>query len=167
MEHCENCKWFGGYIHKRELVVQSYLCNEFNIIYNFVKRTCVDYERKTMNIKDCYKLMQAEWVKLYNVEVGDTVKVLRCGKKAELGFSSYFTPGMFELIGSKAKVVWFDTCCITLRFSEHTYYAFPFFCLEFVKKAEPVIEITVTVNHKEVPLNTLSKETLLRIRDKT
>ena len=170
MRTCENCKWFGkitGYgvtqdtfsCNKKEFAEQDLIFVE-DIVCNY-------YERKNMNIKDCYNFMQAEWVKLYNVEVDDTVKVLCCGKDMELGFQSFFTPTMFTLIGSTAKITFIHTNGIGLSFSEDTYFCFPFFCLEFVKKAEPKIEITCKINNKDVPLSTLSKETLLNIREKT
>jgi len=111
-----------------------------------------------MNLKDAYQILQAEWVRLYNVEVGDTVKVLRTAEYHELGWSNSWTMGK-QVVGKILKV-----CHIGYDISLGDGFGYPFFCLELVKKAKPKIELTCKVNNKTVPLNTLSEETILNIR---
>ena len=47
------------------------------------------YKEIEMDIKEAYCVMQAEWVKLYDVKVGTKVRVLRAGVKNELGSHAY------------------------------------------------------------------------------
>ena len=113
-------------------------------------------------IKEAYKVIQKAWVELYNVEVGDTVRVLRKAKTNELGWHnswSYYDDKMSESVGNLLKVSY-----VGRDISLDNGYGYPFFCLEPVKKAEPKIEITVKVNGKESKLSAISKETLLNIR---
>jgi len=113
-----------------------------------------------MSLKEAYKTMQAAWVKLHNVEVGDTVKILRNTRQDELGSIGGYCNWM---TGKERQVSFIGKNYIGL---EQVGY-FPFFCLEVVKKAEPKIDITVKVNNKEVPLSVLSEKTILNIRSKT
>ena len=112
-----------------------------------------------MSLRDCYELMQAEWVKLYNVEVGDIMRVLRAVKDCELGYFGESADRKNRMVGKCYEVLRIDSNHIVLA---HDY--FPFFCLEFVKKAEPEIEINVKINGKISKLSDISKETLLNIR---
>jgi len=118
-----------------------------------------------MTVEEAYKILQAEWVKLYDAEVGDMVKVLRTPTvNNELGSFGYETSAKGKFVGQTCKISRIDRHSLFL--DETCGYCFPFFCLEFVKKAKPKIEITVKVNGKEVSLKSLSEETLLNIRKK-
>jgi len=112
-----------------------------------------------MTDREAYRHLQASWVKLHNVEVGDIVKVLRAPKTDELGSLVFHAKGKEEMVGNNCQVQSIDLSRIRLNG-----WAFPFFCLEFVRKAEPTIKLTCEVNGETVPLNTLSEETLLKIR---
>lgn len=169
MKHCEKCEWFGGYTEiidfERD---RQYRC--LSVISVFVginyrpDLICSKYkERKDMNIEEAYKVLQAQWVKDNNVEVGDTVRVLRKAKTNELGWQNTWTP--FMKSGQTLRVKSISINNVNLDVTPWGL-GYPFFCLEFVKKAEPTIEITCKVNGKVTTLKTLSDETLLRIRDK-
>jgi len=110
-----------------------------------------------MNIREAYQVLQAEWVKLYNVEVGDTVKVLRKAKKNELGWSNSWESCMFVKQKKRVEGIGHN---IVLDDG----YGYPFFVLEFVEKGEPKIEIDVRINGRTVKLSEISEETLLNIR---
>ena len=114
-----------------------------------------------MNIEEAYKVMQAEWVRLYNVEVGDTVKVLRAAKTRELGWGNSWE--MVMNAGSEREVRSVSDGNIDLDDG----YGYPFFVLELVKKAEPTIEINIKINGETRKLSDISQETLLNIRSKT
>ena len=101
-----------------------------------------------MSVNEAYQVLQAEWVKTYNVEVGDTVRVLRAAKSGECGWEDSWI--MDHFIGQTFKVRYIGRSIVL-----DCGYTYPFFCLEFVKKAEPTIKITCEVNNKLVPLNTL------------
>ncbi len=173
MKHCENCKWFGGYTGKTGLVVQSYHCNDPHPIMKYdhfnPKYTCGHFEeRKDMSIKEAYKVLQAAWVKLYNVESGDIVKVLRAPTKwGELGYDGCETDIKKQYIGKSYTVREIQQGMLVLEVSDGSCNCFPFFCLELVKKAEPVIEIDVKINGVTSKLSEVSEETLLSIREQS
>jgi len=167
---CENCKWFGGYTGQKGVAVQTYFCdNPVSAIkyrhYN-PKNICKRFEeRKTMielkTLQEAYKTMQAAWVKLHNVEVGDTVRVIRCTRPDELGYRGKAT----NAVGHISTIRYIQGCDgIKLSECSPSGFWFPFFCLEVVKKAEPKIEVTCKINGKAMPLSTLSEETILNIR---
>jgi len=110
-----------------------------------------------MTDREAYEHLQASWIKLYNVEVGDTVRILRNMRFEELGCKGH---NSIDAKGLERKIDKIGPNYIHLDRAGY----WPFFCLELVKKAEPKIEITCKVNNKAVPLNTLSEETLLNIR---
>ena len=164
MKHCENCIWFGGYTGTVGGLVQAYYCKDPapRIRYDHYNSNliCGNYkERKEMNTEEAYKVLQAAWVRLYNVEVGDIVRLVKAAKSYELGCTSSFCNSLDDIgrefivkaIHSEGGLKvngWFV----------------PFFCLEFVKKAEPTVEITCKVNGEVTSLKTLSEETILNIR---
>jgi len=163
---CEDCKYFGGYTGQKGVAVQTYFCNyPFSaIVYRHYspKDICGYFEeRKTMvelkTLEKAYKVMQAAWVELHHVEVGDTVKILRGMGHNELGSVGESCNWM---TGKECRVSAIKDNYIAL---EQTGY-FPFFCLEVVKKAEPKIEVTCKINGETMPLSTLSEETILNIR---
>ena len=157
MKTCENCKWYAKRVYHAP---GEFTCTLRKMIYKKCIGTCTGFERKIMSIREAYEVLQAEWVKLYNVRVGDTVKVLRAAKTHELGWKNSWPKGnMCVSIGETLKVMSIDSDILL-----YNGYGYPFFCLELVKKAEPVIEITCKVNGKTVPFGTLSKETILNIR---
>jgi len=163
---CEDCKWFGGYTGEKGVAVQTYFCdNPVSAIkyrhYN-PKNICKRFEeRKTMveskTLQEAYKIMQAAWVELYDVEVGDTVKIIRDTKNNELGSLHGYCDWM---TGKECQVSSIGNNYIGLERAGY----FPFFCLEVVKKAEPKIEVTCKINGETMPLSTLSEETILNIR---
>ncbi|KKN77617.1 hypothetical protein LCGC14_0358920 [marine sediment metagenome] len=74
--------------------------------------------------------MQAAWVDLYDVKVGDTVKILRGVKDNEMGSLIIATVGSAKAgsVGEEQKVVVIRDCWIRLQ-----NYDWPFFCLEKIK----------------------------------
>lgn len=121
---------------------------------------------QNMNIQEAYEVMQAAWVELYNVEVGDVVRLLRAPKISnELGCFSYKSTTKERYVGYSYEIEQIYSTCLVLKGCLPGHHCFPFFCLEFVKKAEPVIEITCKVNGEVTTLKTLSEETLLNIRE--
>jgi len=162
MKTCENCKWFDGYTGEYYAGCKKYLCVKLKGVCYYAKDICKFYERETMDIDKAYEILQAGWVKLCNVDVGDTVKVLKeITTDDELG--SYFTKCGENRVGNTYKVARINKHGIELDV-ENKLFVYPFFCLEFVKKGMPKIELTCKVNDKIVPLSTLSEETLLKIR---
>lgn len=118
-----------------------------------------EIERKIMTDRELYVEMQARWVKENNVEEGDIVKVLRVPiKQNELGSNCGAAIGFTKDVGKEFFVEDIFSDRIVLGT-----WSWPFFCLEFVKKTKPKIEISVKVNNKTVPLSTLSEETILNI----
>jgi len=117
-------------------------------------------ESKTL--QEAYKVMQAAWVELYNVEVGDTVRVIRCTEEDELGYRGCATNAVGH-ISTIRSIYGCDGIRLNEQSSSGSYW-FPFFCLEVVKKTEPKIEITCKINGETMPLSTLSEETILNIR---
>jgi len=146
MRTCKECKWYS-------------FCR--GMIYPERIKPCACFERKTMvelkTLQEAYKVMQAAWVELYDVEIGDTVKIIRDTKNNELGSLLGYCDWM---TGKECRVLFIRDNCIDLERAG----CFPFFCLEVVKKAEPKIEVTCKVNGKTMPLSTLSEETILNIR---
>jgi len=153
MRTCKECKWYS-------------FCRKW---YSFFRgmgyperiEPCDCFERKTMveskTLQEAYKVMQAAWVELYDVEVGDTVKIIRNMKHNELGSLHDYCDWM---TGKECRVSAIKDNYIALEQAGY----FPFFCLEVVKKAEPKIEVTCKINGKAMPLSTLSEETILNIR---
>ncbi len=109
--------------------------------YNKLKEL---FKEKEMDIKEAYKVMQAEWVKLYDVKVGTKVKVLRGYEKGELGLDDFGidTPDQCRNKGDKVKQQASGTVSemvnkgILVDFSGNEY-TFPFFVLEVVGQPEP------------------------------
>jgi len=110
-----------------------------------------------MTDKEAYKHLQASWIKLYNVKVGDTVRILRDMCSDELGCKGHKS---LEIRGLERKIDKIGPDYIHLE--EGGYW--PFFCLELVKKAEPETEITYKVSIKVEPLSALSEETISNLR---
>ena len=131
-----------------------------------VKRAggCRNYtEREEMSVEKAYMLLQKKWVKLYDVEVGDIVEVLRVPNCGELGSGVRSPSGKGHCVRGSYNIKEIRHNCISLA-NGSTACLFPFFCLEFVKKADPTIEITCRVNGKVSTLKDISEETLLNIR---
>ena len=82
-----------------------------------------------MDIKEAYKVMQAEWVKLYDVKVGTEVKLLRGYQDYELGCNclSVQDPKLFGGIVDKIR-----NNSIRTNGTIH-----PFFVLEVVGQPKP------------------------------
>ena len=160
MEHCKNCKWYSKRVYH---VNNDFTCVLRGMMYPEHIEICKCYERKEMSTKEAYKVLHDEWIKSNNVEDGDIVKVLRTPKeKDELGSETWAATGVKNMVGREYKI---DSV-----FSNRIVvdgWSWPFFCLEFVKKAEPKIEITVKINGKTSKLSDISKETLLNIRNQT
>jgi len=153
MKTCLECKWHnrGNYLHCHK--DWGYFANA---------GFCPDFERKNMSIEDAYETLQEEWARLYNVEVGDYVRVLRkVTTTDELG--SFFTVNGEEQVDGVYKVTRINRHAIGLAAGDYEF-LYPFFCLEFVKKAQPEIDITLKINGKEARLSEISEETLLNIR---
>jgi len=112
-----------------------------------------------MTDKEAYQHLQASWVKDNNIKVGDIVKVLRIPKRNELGSDCWSACYYQTAVGTEISVDFVYPDKIVLDG-----YGWPFFCLEFVRKAPPKIKITCEVNGKKVPLKDLSEETLLKLR---
>ncbi len=113
--------------------------------------------------KEAYKTLQAAWVKLYNVEVGDTVRLLRTTSCGEMGWygSCCCLFSQTKVVGDVMTVrgIVADSRYIELSWppkkkSSNSCYA-PFFALEFVSKAEkPEVMITLS-NGNEVSMSTI------------
>jgi len=116
-----------------------------------------------MTDEEAYAHLQKSWVRKYNVEVGDIVRVLRAPKTNELGSAAFHAEAKKEMAGNNYQVqkIWSHGVHLDG-------WAFPFFCLDFVKKAESEIKLTCEVNGQTVPLSMLmsmlSEETLLNLR---
>ena len=163
MKNCEKCIYFGGYTGYYRSGCKEYLCSSFpasKVQLIYIKQVCRNYKEKEMTVKEAYQVMQAAWVELYNIEVGDTVKVLRWFKSYELGFRYCNVSSYARKIGTVREV---ENNAIKVKFEKDGAY-FPFFCLEFIKKAEPKIEIDVRINGKTAKLCDISEETLRNIR---
>lgn len=170
MKNCERCVYFGAYKGYYRAGCKEYICSAFpagkcDLI--FVKKTCRNYKEKNMNIEEAYKVLQAEWVRINNVEVGDLVKVTRVPKQAELGSDVYYNTSKQKQVGNSYEVERFKPRYIVLNTGEGSACLYPFFCLELVKKAEPKIEIDVKINGVTSKLSDVSQETLLNIREKS
>ncbi len=87
-----------------------------------------------MNIKEAYKVMQAAWVDLYDVKVGDTVRMLRVAKSEELGWDTCWVSPMNCRVGQSGVVKTILETDIGVEF-EDDWHNFPFFCLEKIKSA--------------------------------
>ncbi len=142
-------------------------CFVHGFVLNIECGYCECFERKNMNtkeiIKEAYKVLQAAWVKLYNVESGDIVKVLRTPAHVnELGSQTRTAVVEEHMVGSEYLIDWVAPDRIIIKGL-----SWPFFCLELVKKAEPVIEIDVKINGVTRKLSDVSQETLLNIRNES
>jgi len=165
MKTCKDCKWYSKRVYH---VHNDFTCVLRGMMYPEYIEICECFERKTMSIEKVYEVMQEAWVELYNVEVGDVVKVLRTAKTRELGWVNSWVPEMKP--GRELKVTSITKNNVNLENVASRYgssLGYPFYVLEPVKKAEPVIEITIKVNGKESKLSDISKETLLNIREKS
>ena len=102
------------------------------------------YKGENINIKEAYKTMQAEWVKLYDVKVGTKVKVLRTNKLLELGTTACgHTQSEIDEDGELAvvyNIVDREITVATTSLGNHRFY--PFFVLEVVGQPK-VKEMTV------------------------
>jgi len=156
MKTCKECKW---HIKRSYNLPDEFTCRLHEVIYTEKIGTCYCFERKNMTDEEAYAHLQKSWVREYNVEVGDIVRVLRTPKTSELGSGAFHAEAKKELVGNNYQVQ-----CIWSYGVRLDGWAFPFFCLDFVKKAEPEIKLTCEVNGKTVPLSTLSEETLLNLR---
>ncbi len=100
-----------------------------------------------MDIKEAYKVMQAQWVIDNDIEVGDKVKILRAIKTNELGSCG----GRGDYANKIGKIG-----CIADNYIDMTTYGFfPFFTLELVEKKKE--EKMITVKGKEYSEDTLHK----------
>lgn len=91
-----------------------------------------------MGIKEAYKVMQAAWVKEYDVRVGDTVKVLRIAKSHETGWDNNWPSDRF--VDKTGKVADIRTTGSGVQIGgDCDNFLFPFFCLEKVKSAPHTI----------------------------
>ncbi len=86
-----------------------------------------------MDIKEAYKVMQAAWVDLYDVKVGDTVRVLRVPKHYELGAECDTEAAKESMVGGQHKIKEIKPQHILLKTSDGMARNFPFFCLEKIK----------------------------------
>lgn len=109
--------------------------------------TCTEYKprkepdmSKNIDIKEAYKVMQAAWVDLYDVKVGDTVKVVRIPSHYELGSQCDEAKVKKQMVGSQYKISEINDYQIVIRLNTLVRY-FPFFCLEKIKSAPKEIEL--------------------------
>ena len=79
-----------------------------------------------MNIKEAYKVMQAQWVEDNDVKVGDTVKVLKSPDNNELGC---VCAGHRDTVGNEMVVTKIRKDSIEIEGAPRA----PFFCLEKIK----------------------------------
>ena len=86
-----------------------------------------------MNIKECYKTMQNEWVKLYDVKVGTKVKVIREYGDNEMGCDCV---GTSSIGGYNGQVFKIKDGCIRINCDGSTT-IHPFFVLEVVGQPKP------------------------------
>ncbi len=85
-----------------------------------------------MELKEAYEVMQAAWIDLYDVKVGDTVKVLREMQRNELGCRGGLSGKINE--NCQYKIMQIDPNSIGIRSGD-----WPFFCLEKVESAPHTI----------------------------
>ncbi len=84
-----------------------------------------------MELKEAYKVMQAAWVDLYDVKVGDAMRVLRDMKEDELG-----------CVGGRCHLPDNATKIVRRIGPDHIVFDggyWPFFCLEKIKDAPHTI----------------------------
>ncbi|KKK79373.1 hypothetical protein LCGC14_2834170 [marine sediment metagenome] len=81
-----------------------------------------------MEITEAYKIMQAAWVDLYDVKVGDTVRVLREMRRNELGCRGGLSGKTDEKC--QYKITHIDPNAIGIRSGD-----WPFFVLEKIESA--------------------------------
>ena len=109
-----------------------------------------------MDIKEAYRVMQAQWVKDNDIRVGDTVMVVKDWKSNELGFSGGAWGGhrdeqVIEDIFPNCLLL-FGTSCT------------PFFALEFISHT-PVEEKMVDIDGKKFSLSTIKEALKAHIND--
>ena len=99
-----------------------------------------------MDINECYKVMQAEWVKTHNVVEGTVVKVLRKAKDYEMGRGTVWNEHLDSFVGEECTVSYCLGVYVWLHSSRlNTWREFPFFVLEVISHPETKEE------HKEEP----------------
>lgn len=85
--------------------------------------------------QELYRELQRLWVEFHNVEVGDVVRVVGVPVDHQCGWGSYTNQDMNGDVGNE-----FEIYDIFEDRIQTNGYNFPFFCLEFVRKAENQIE---------------------------
>ena len=162
---CDVCKWFRGWTGNQGMLEPLYICNDPNPLpyrhLNIIHCGHFEERKNMISEQEAYRVLQEKWVALHDAAEGDIVKVLRVPSRAcELGSdcyaalncSTFFVGKEFPIAGIAKDRIIIDGV------------SWPFFCLQFVKKAESKIKITCEVNGKTVPLSTLSEESILNIR---
>ncbi len=134
--NCENCKNFKGYTGA---IAKEYRCAYRNEKMGWDLSVCPHHicseykprKEQDMDIKEAYKVMQAAWVDLYDVKVGDTVKVVKGMSSNELGCWCTETGNSRKAnkIGETLKIQSIAERYISLAVSGD----WPFFCLEKIK----------------------------------
>lgn len=88
-----------------------------------------------MDIKEAYKIMQAKWVKINNVQVGTVVKIIREYKTDEMGCAAGSLHGIDH---------WNEKANMVTRIESNYIYTevcHPFFALEVVKQPEKMLMV--------------------------
>ncbi len=151
---------------KCDMYLSGTSCVLYDSILNLTFGSCSHYkERKEMSIQtERYVEMQKDWVELYDVRVGDLVRILRVAKNSELGCCYWESSKKRTYVGNTYRVTEIVNDHLQLSINDSANHCWPFFCLEFVSKGQPTIEITCRVNGVVSTLKDVSEETLLKIR---
>jgi hypothetical protein len=91
---------------------------------------------------DAYKLLESQC----GIGVGDVVKILRKVEPYSLGWNVFWNSEMDDSVGKEFKVV--DINRDGIRLQNDFYY--PFFALQFVKKAKPQVSISLNSEYTAV-----------------
>ncbi len=129
--HCNVCRW-----HNDKLI--NGICLE-----------CRQKEKqmeKQMELQEAYEVMQAEWVRINDMQVGDEVRVVIKFGCHEMGYdnTAWYDPQVKkETMGCVGEILAINNRSIKVK-SNGNWWRYPFFALEIVdqpREAEAMIEI--------------------------
>lgn len=84
-----------------------------------------------IDLNDAYNLLQKE----SNLQIGDTVKVLRKAESYEMGWNADWSESMDQLVNQCGKIIEIN-CFIVVEFDDKKIYYLPFFILEKINNQD-------------------------------